>query len=269
MKTRNRSTINPYFTAANMILLAPKIILNRLKWDLKPESWRSRRKLKKLTNQYEGQKAVILCNGPSLLKTDFSLLKGTFTFGLNKINLLFNQSDFRPSCIVAVNSFVLKQNAIFYNKTDIELFLSAIGVNCIKSRPNVIFINTWGGPPGFARDCSITLHEGSTVTYVAMQIAFHMGFHDVALIGCDHNYFTNGPPHEIVVSAKKDPNHFDSKYFADGAKWQLPDLSTSELSYIQAYKVYKNAGRRIVNATIGGKLEILPRISIEEFLERT
>ncbi|WP_277882134.1 hypothetical protein [Oculatella sp. FACHB-28] len=43
-----------------------------------------------------------------------SLLKGTYTFGLNKINLLFEYSEFRPSCIVSVNSFVVEQNAEFY-----------------------------------------------------------------------------------------------------------------------------------------------------------
>jgi hypothetical protein len=95
-----RPTINPYRYGAFEIW-------NRLKWDLNPESWSSRKRLKAYKDKYLGHKAVIVCNGPSLLKSDLSLLGGVFTFGLNKINLLFDKSNFRPSCIVAVNPFVI------------------------------------------------------------------------------------------------------------------------------------------------------------------
>ena len=70
-------------------------------------------------NKYSNEKAVIICNGPSLLKVDLALLKNVYTFGLNKINLLFGKSDFRPSAIVAVNKYVIEQNADFYDSTDI------------------------------------------------------------------------------------------------------------------------------------------------------
>ena len=40
-------------------------------------------------------------------------LEGVFTIGLNKINLLFEYSKFRPSCIVAVNKFVIDRIEIF------------------------------------------------------------------------------------------------------------------------------------------------------------
>ena len=68
MEQSSFTTINPY-------RFALREMLERMKWDLKKESWRSRHHLKLLRNKFEKQKAVILCNGPSLLKSEFSILR--------------------------------------------------------------------------------------------------------------------------------------------------------------------------------------------------
>ncbi len=117
-----RATINPYRTAAGLILF-------RIKWDLHPFSWISRSRIKAWENRFLGQRAIIMCNGPSLNKVDFNDLESykIFTFGLNKINLLFTRTSFRPSVIVAVNPHVIEQNAEFYNKTQLPLFLDSNG----------------------------------------------------------------------------------------------------------------------------------------------
>ncbi|WP_457618567.1 6-hydroxymethylpterin diphosphokinase MptE-like protein [Lutibacter sp.] len=255
---KQRATINPYIHGA-------ALIVRRLLWDIRPESWRSRQKIRSWKDKYKGQKAVIVCNGPSLLKSDLSLLDDVFTFGLNKINLLFDKSDFRPSCVVAVNPFVIEQNENFFNTTNIPLFLDSVGIKHIKSRKNIIFLPS-AHLPRFARDCSISINQGATVTYAALQLAFYMGFKEVALIGADHNFAVKGPANKTVVSGDKDESHFDPNYFAGGVKWQLPDLFQSEVSYMMAKQVYEAFDRKVVNATEGGCLEIFPKISLDEFV---
>lgn len=252
------ATLNPYRHAAFELW-------NRFKWDVQPESWRSRRRLKALQNQYRGQKAVILCNGPSLLKTDFSQLHQVYTFGLNKINLLFDKTEFRPSAIVAVNGFVIEQNADFYNHTEIPLFLDSLALRKVRSRPNITYLHS-SSQPKFPQDCSISLFQGATVTFVALELAFHLGFKSVALVGCDHTFAAKGAAGQTVESGEKDINHFDPNYFAGGVKWQLPDLFRSEVAYHLAKEMYDATGRHIVNATVGGKLEIFPRMPLDDFL---
>ena len=254
-------TINPYMKALSLIR-------HRIFWDLKPESWRSRRKIKALKDKHKGQKAIIICNGPSLLKVNFDLLmrSGVYTFGLNKINLLFEKTDFRPSCIVAMNHLVLEQQAEFYNQTDIPLFLESHGSKFIHARPNVTFVKETYNQ-AFARDCSISVYGGYTVTYVAMELAYHFGFEQVALVGCDHNFATKGHANQAVTAGETDPNHFDPRYFSGGVKWHLPDLFQSEVSYQMAKDVYEASGRKIYNCTEGGKLEIYERIGLEDFLK--
>lgn len=254
-----RPTINPYRHAA-------ALIKQRLAWDLHPQSWRSRRIIRAWKDKFTGQKAVIVCNGPSLLRSDLLLLSDVFTFGLNKINLLYNKSSFRPSCIVAVNPFVIEQNAEFFNRTETPLFLDMIATKLVTARRNVAFLHS-SAQQKFARDCSISVYQGATVTYVALQLAFHMGFIEVGLIGCDHNYAVKGPPNKIVISGDRDENHFDPNYFAGGLEWHLPDLFESEVSYKMAKQVYEAFGRRIVNVTTGGLLEIFPRMRFEDFMK--
>lgn len=253
-----RPTINPYGHAL-------KVVCDRIKWDLHVQSWISRKRLGFWKDRYSGGKAVIICNGPSLLKSDLSLLKGVFTFGLNKINLLFDKSDFRPSCIVAMNPFVIDQNCQFFNETNIPLFLDRYATKTVRSRNNIIYLHS-AEQQKFARDCSISVFQGYTVTFVAMQLAFHMGFKDVALIGCDHNFAVKGQSNKVVVSGVKDESHFDPNYFAGGARWQLPDLMQSEVAYALARDMYESYGRKIVNATEGGNLEIFERYGLTQFL---
>lgn len=253
-----RAAINPY-------LIAARQAWRRLRWDLLPQSWRSRSRLRALRDSHAGQRAVILCNGPSLNRVDFDLLGRTYCFGLNKIDLIFPHTDFRPSSIVAVNPLVLQQSAGFYNQTDIPLFLSNVAVSIIRPGANRIFLDLPPMEDRFARDCGMSVFMGATVTYVALQLAFHMGFAKVALVGCDHHFETRGPANTVVETGGHDPNHFDPAYFAN-LPWQLPDLLKSELSYRMAAEVYAAAGRLLVNATDGGRLEVLPRMALADFL---
>lgn len=253
------TTVNPYRKAASLAF-------RRLAWDLSPVSWEARRRLRRLRDTHLGEKSIIMCNGPSLLQVDFDLLSnsGVFTFGLNKINLLFDKTEHRPSCIVAVNPFVIEQNLEFFNKTSVQLFIKAH--RGIKTRDNVYYLHTSNVHGSFAGDVSMSLWEGHTVTYVAMQIAYHLGFAEVGLVGCDHSFSVKGPPNQIVTADASDSDHFDPTYFSDGMKWQLPDLAESEMAYHKALQVFDTAGRRLFNCTRGGKLEILPRRELAAFL---
>ena len=257
-----RDALNPYRVGLGMAW-------HQFKWDVKPEAWRSRSVIRSWKDRYAGKKAVILCNGPSLLKVDFDALQssGVFCFGLNKINLLFDKTHFRPSCVVAVNHLVLDQNADFYNKTEIPLFLNNHAASMVKSRPNVAFLSS-SKYPMFSRDCSLGIFEGYTVTFVALQLAFHMGFREIALVGADHNFASKGPANQTVVSGEKDESHFDPNYFAGGMKWQLPDLFQSEVAYTMARDMYAAYGGRVVNATEGGLLEVFQREEFTKFIGR-
>ena len=91
----------------------------------------------------------------------------------------------------------------------------------------------------FFTDLTEGCWEGNTVTMVAIQLAYYMGFSEVYLLGVDHSYQFNGTPHAEQLSTGDDPNHFAPNYFGKGFRWHLPDLEGSELAYRVANHIFK------------------------------
>ncbi len=230
--------------------------------------WRreSVRRLAALKDAYRGQRAFILGNGPSLRHTDLHRLHNEFTFGLNRIYLLFPELGFSTSFLVSVNDLVIEQCAHEIAALSIPKFISWRAHRHFRHLPmseRPIFLYTTYTGPRFARDARGRLWEGATVTNVALQLAFHMGFQQVILVGVDHNFVSKGAANQTVVSDGDDPNHFSPHYFGKGFRWQLPDLETSEIGYRLARQAYEAAGRQVLDATIGGKLTIFPKVDYD------
>lgn len=216
--------------------------------------------LTELKDRHRNQRCFIIGNGPSLKQTDLSLLRSEFTFGVNRIYLMFSELGFPTSYYLSVNSLVIEQCAEDIRALPMPKFLSWRSHNLIQPTDDMAFLHTTYSGPGFARDARGRIWEGATVTNVALQLAFHMGFETVILIGVDHNYSTRGKPNTTVVSQGDDPNHFHAGYFGKGFRWQLPDLDTSERGYHLARQAYESAGRQVLDATVGGKLTIFPKV---------
>jgi hypothetical protein len=231
--------------------------------------WRreSMARLKSLKNKYKGERCFVIGNGPSLRQTDISKLKNEITFGMNRVYLAFEEWGFKTTFLVSVNDLVIEQCVDDFLNLNLPLFFSWRSRNFFPSslprEKMPIFLFTTYEDPKFARDARFRLWEGATVTYVCLQLAFHMGFDQVILVGIDHSFQTTGEANKTVVSEGDDPNHFLPNYFGKGFRWQLPDLQTSELAYRMARLTYEQAGRKIVDATIGGKLTVFPKVSYD------
>ena len=223
-------------------------------------------KLLKFKNIHKGEDCFIIGNGPSLNKIDLRPLNNYHTFGLNKIYLMFDKVDLNISYHVAVNPLVIEQGAKEFEKLSCPSFLSyRPSRKIIKNLDHIYFLAT-GGPHTFSENIIQEIYEGYTVTYVAMQIAYYMGFDTIYLIGVDHNYICKGKPNEVQTIEGIDANHFHPDYFG-GKAWQLPDLDASELSYSLARFFFTRSGKKIYDATCEGKLNIFPKISFEKALE--
>ncbi len=231
-------------------------------WRLWPDPhWRvSIRRLRALRDKHRGERCFVIGNGPSLKQTDLSLLKNEVTFGLNRIYLLFDKLGFATSYHVSVNRLVIEQCAHeIVEKVPCPKFIGWHARDLIDFLPDMMFLYNHGSPR-FYTDITKGICDGATVTYAAIQVAYYMGFHQVILIGVDHSFATKGKSHSVVVSTGDDPNHFAPNYFGKGFRWQLPDLETSEIAYRMAREAFEKSGREIVDATIGGKLQVFPKV---------
>jgi hypothetical protein len=226
----------------------------------RPDFRRSIRTLQGFKDSHKGQRCFIIGNGPSLRQTDLSRLANETTFGLNRIYLLYPELNFRPTYYVVVNKLVVEQ---FGDEIAARVpgwkFISYDARRYIQAGSETVFLFSREGPR-FYTDLTRGIWQGGTVTAVALQIAYYMGFDQVILIGIDHSYSARGRPNATVVSAGEDPNHFAPDYFGRGTRWQLPDLERSETAYRLARDQYARAGRQVLDATVGGRLTVFPKV---------
>ena len=223
-----------------------------------------------ILDKFSGQDCLIVGNGPSLNETDLERIKMP-SIGMNKINLLFDKTTWRPDVIVSVNGLVIKQNKFFFNSTNIPLVLPLkawyIG---IKKRPNVIFVKI-SDSLNFQDNLKKSLGIGSTVTYTCFQVAAFAKVKSVNIVGVDHSFNINSKgnrkEHSIEILEGEDTNHFDPNYFKDKL-WGLPDLDGSEKAYLLAKQYFLVKKTPVKDYTIKGKLQVFDKENILDIYKR-
>jgi hypothetical protein len=58
-------------------------------------------------------------------------------------------------------------------------------------------------------------------------------------------------------------------YYKKGMGWRIPDYKGEELAYRMALKAFEADGRKIYDATIGGKLQIFPKADYCSLFKKT
>ena len=137
------------------------------------------RRLAELKNSHAGERCFIMGNGPSLRQTDLSRLQHEYTLGMNRIYLAFPEMGFTTSYYLSINDLVVEQCAADIQAINAPKFVSWRARRWLKPSDDLYFLHTTYTGAKFARDASERLWEGATVTYTALQVAFHLGFSQV------------------------------------------------------------------------------------------
>ena len=243
-----------------------------------PFSWMSQeRRMRRFKDLHRGKRCFVIGNGPSLNKVDLGLLRNEYTFGVNSIFYKSQEINFKPTFYVVEDGHVVDDNLNEINSYSVpfKFFPSAYRTK-LRGGSNVTFFNMNRGfyeskspnfeVPRFSKDCGRNIYCGQSVTIINLQLAFYMGFTDVYLIGMDFDYKVPSSAKidgNTIISQEDDCNHFDPRYFGHGKKWHDPKLHNVLVSYKFCKLIYEHNGRRIFNATAGGKLEEFPRVLFE------
>jgi hypothetical protein len=238
---------------------------SRIQYGLSPAGRRSVAELARLRDRHAGERCVIVGNGPSLKEMDLSILRSEVTFGLNRGYLLFQKLGFATTYLAAINVHVVEQFAEEILAEPSTTFVSWNARRFLPRHHHAILTRP-SAQPHFSTDPGRGIWGGATVTFAALQLAYHMGFSEVILIGVDHSFTTPGPAHQLITSGGDDPNHFDPSYFGKGVRWERPNLPLSEVAYQLARAAYEADGRQIVDATVGGKLTVFPKAELRAIL---
>ena len=223
--------------------------------------------LKMFHNKYAGKRCFIVATGPSLTLKDLDLIKNEYSFSMNSIIKLFDQTEWRPTF------YGIQDAGVFEHMKDliaasglIYIFMpdslkqkaGGVGDNYISFPYNSRYhtydtiVNRYYHV-NFSDDAYGVVYDGYSITYSIIQIAIYFGFKEIYLLGADCNYL-KGQRNHIVESG-----HIDRNDYLNHDK-QI-------VAYRAAADYIKDKDIKIINCTRGGMLEVFPRMTLEEVLK--
>lgn len=234
------------------------------------------RQLRQLKDIYKGHHVFVIGNGPSLNKVDFNLLKNEFTFGVNRINLLFDRTSWRPT-FYTVNDWEVGPDNIddIANQHPLtHLFIPKRFEGMRGAEKGIVYASINASATlDFSWDIEKGVVMGGTVLTLPIQLCAYMGFNPIYLIGTDCSYtvgdnvkqngkmIKNNNTRQFLESTEdSDPNHFDSRYFGKGKKWHNPNPDKMKEGFGLMADRLSDGGIKLLNATIGGELDTVPRV---------
>ena len=226
-------------------------------------------------NKYQGQRAWIVGNGPSLDRTPLDRLAGEYAFGINRIGSKFDKTNWRPTFFICSTGYVADTD---YQKDVLRAidesslaFISPhlkpiLGTKVTKdvhwvelrySASNYRHIepeDDWWNPVNIENGF---IGNFGTSAFGCSELLVYMGFNPIFLIGCDLGY-------KEFQLGQKDPNHFGEQY--ESGKFHRPQTihDYDNARYILSHEIMKKQAKKmgvdIYNATLGGELEVYDRV---------
>jgi hypothetical protein len=227
-------------------------------------------------NQHLHKRCFILATGPSLNLVDLSKLKDEYTIGVNGIYKISKEINMKY--FIYVSSWYWKHHidgikTVYCKRrflpTDLKAELDSdvptswINVNkpiyySQEGYPNSV-------PHDFSQEVERYFEAGGTVIFLALQLAYHLGFKEVIILGLDHNYKGNDFEEKKHLgyhydTSNGDSAHFDKDYVPTGIQYHV-DLEAMENGYKMAKEYFEKDGRKILNASPGTKLDVFEKVN--------
>ena len=222
-------------------------------------------KLKDYENIHNGERCFIIATGPSLTMEDIEKLKDEYTFSMNSICKLYDQTDWRPTyfAIQDRHVFLSLEDTIRKHK-EVPVFISDNIEWKYKREPEWInfptdtMYHSYDMKIGkyyakFSDDAYKIVYDGYSIAYSCIELAVYMGFKEIYLLGTDCTY--TGPKEHFVDSGVEDRSR----------KFATPKLVTA---YEVAKEYADKHNIKIYNATRGGVLEVFPRVDLDNVLTK-
>lgn len=220
-------------------------------------------------------RCFIVGNGPSLRDTPLDDLVGEVSYATNRIHLIYPETKWRPTHYVRVESMQdTDDDSVDLWATDLLVHLNDpnITVHCNMWFPKLLErrgYGTWKNIQILKTCAHYFVHFdtdrcphlwhlphlcsfGGSLT-LAIQIAVKAGFDKIYLVGCDLGYKDQEESHFI--------DGYASGYEIDEARYANMDKVAAHMIAMRSSPV------RIYNATIGGDLEVYPRVDLAEVLK--
>ena len=231
-----------------------------------------------LRDSKKGEKCFIIGNGPSLLTRDLEILEknNIDTFSVNQIYKIFQQTTWRPTYYVATDYYAVKNFEIFnkyitgikfINLDHAKMIEGFYADNAYYFIENIIMLFlSHLAKPKISEDI-YDLCSGGTSVFIAIQLAFYLGYSEIYLLGVDNSFQREKSyDGELLIDKGLLKTHFVEDYHAKTLSSEIFDVMfgyQNREAYKAAFEYAREHGKIIRNATRGGKLEEIERIDFD------
>lgn len=239
-----------------------------------------------LMGRHAGERVFILACGPSIASQNLKLLKGETCISVSNFFVHEDIAAINPRyhCVPDVLTWHAHNTPEYVEKWFREMaiglptstiFLSFGDRRWVKQRNlfadhdvrYILFEGNWDDAGARAFDITGPVPPCQTVAVMALQIALFMGFDEIYLLGCDHDWACHFGHSRHFYREEQNvlatrPGHDE---WAGGG--DLGDQFGACARMWEEYRLLRNTasplGIRILNATAGGVLDVFPRVEFE------
>lgn len=235
------------------------------------------RYMAKIRNTHQGESCFIIGNGPSLTIEDLEMLHehGIDTFAVNRIYQIFPRTKWRPTYYVSTDHVMIRDKLEEVDQIPAKIKFIPLQNKYylgIKVKGAKYFFRNDrrenDQPDGFSLDCTEQVNMRGTVTIACMQLAMHLGYKHIYLLGIDHNFDKIITADGEVIINPSVKNYFVEGYDDDVASEVTHDLGNTTRAYYDVRRFIDKTDVKIYNASRKTKLEAFERVTFEEAMEQ-
>ncbi|MBX3054688.1 MAG: hypothetical protein KF753_24670 [Caldilineaceae bacterium] len=238
-----------------------------------------------LHNRHTGERCFIIATGPSIKSQDLTVLAGETCIGVSNF---FVHPDFaliRPRyyCIaphhppITVPDFQAWMRELEQRTSDnMAMFMGLADRQILQeaglfSRRPLHFLKLglpWHVQATRAIDITRAVPHIQSVTVMALLAALYMGFKEIYLLGCDHDWILhlNTSSHFYEEKEHKLVQAGYNEWFDVDFSSHCQDCVNLWSQYRTLRSIAQRETRHIVNVTAGGLLDVFPRAQLESVI---
>lgn len=232
-----------------------------------------------LRDRHQGERCFVLATGPSIRGQDLSRLRGEHCIAVSNF---FVHPDFaaiapRYYCVAPFHAPLTEEAwqawigelasalagnpgcTVFFTLADRERVRRVSGLG--EDRVRYLWLSPHARPR--RADLARPALAPQSVTVMALQVALHLGFSEIQLLGCDHDWILH-----LNESRHFYAEHEHGANRAGYDEWFGADFASYCEDYVRLWQQYRLVqamagaqGARILNATAGGVLDVFPRVA--------
>lgn len=280
------SQIGYYVVPPGIKNLMPQQTRQRIARQLLPASTRAiLDRNRALERKHAGERCFILATGPSIKQQDLTPLKNETCISVSNFFVHPAYATIKPAyhCLAPHHPPITEEawqdwlTELYANAPEETTFLYSLTDKTRNEsnqahRPgNSYFIRFVGGADktlAESIDLTAPLPAPQSVSIMAVSAAIYMGFSEIYLLGCDHDWFVNHKQASHFYPEEKNAmkrRGYDEKY-NPSVEWAL----RSALRLWEQYGAIKTyigpRGVSIFNATPGSQLDVFPRVTLDDVI---